>query len=64
MLVGISMSVCVCVFVSANNYEPIRLYGCVVIGETVCLAACPSVRVCLWVFLRVCVCVRECLCDS
>lgn len=47
-----------CVFVSANNYEPLRLYGCVVIGETVCLAACPSVRVCLWVFLLVCVCAR------
>lgn len=64
MYVCLYLCLCVC---NANNYELLRLYGCVVIGQTVCLAVpsvrmCVCVRVCQWVLLCECVCV--CLCDS
>lgn len=66
MYVCLYLCLCVC---NANNYELLRLYGCVVIGQTVCLAV-PSVRMCVCVYARVPVgvvvrvCVRVCLCDS
>lgn len=64
MYVCLYLCLCVC---NANNYEFLRLYGCVVIGQTVCLAVpsvrmCVCVRVCQWVLLCECVC--ECVCAT
>lgn len=56
MYVCLYLCLCVC---NANNYELLRLYGCVVIGQTVCLAV-PSVRMCVCL----CACASGCCCAS
>lgn len=55
----VCMFLCVC---NTNNYELLRLYGCVVIGQTVCLAG-PSVRVCVCACASGCCCAIECVCQ-